>query len=168
VSVLLVAAYALSSLLLDAPAVNGRLRLCKCTAEVTAALLNRTGLECRARGTRVVPTRGPSFDIVLGCTGFLSMLILLAAFLAYGAPWWASLAGLCVSLPVVFAANLARILAIAWLAVDHSRLAERLHEVGFPVFHLAMVLGCWIVWTKLVGRLPEHRDTPAPGSAPAD
>jgi exosortase H (IPTLxxWG-CTERM-specific) len=134
-------------------------------ARLCAWLLSPFVDHVEARGTLV---RADPFEIelVAGCDGFDAMAILLSGVLAFPATWRARAKGLAIGIPILFAANLGRILVLFPLGLHAPRLFDMVHVYVFQVFIVAVAAGCFLWWAAQVA-LPARAGPTPPAEAGA-
>jgi len=126
-------------------------------ASHSASLLKALGYNVFQEGYRILVGTIPNhfyFLINEDCTGWKSMLFLFA--LIFAVPRIAMkkrILGLVIGLPIVWVGNLMRVLGVvlaerAW-GVDF---ALTLHDYGYRLGLIALVLIIWVVWLKLSRR----------------
>jgi len=114
----------------------------------SALLLNLMGQTVILQGTGITMGNGFQFFIIDDCTGWKSMILLFALVLAIpGVAMRDRGLALLVGIPLVWAANLARIAGIvqaqsAW----GTQTALSLHNTLFQAFMVAVVLVIWLAW----------------------
>lgn len=86
--------------------------------------------------------------MILGCTGFLSMLIFAALVVAFPARRSHKLAGLLLGLAVIFPIDLGRLVIYVWLAAWNPALNRTLHDYVYNTGHVLLVLGLWVGWME--------------------
>ena len=130
-------------------------------ASLCATLLRPFVDGVRADGIDIT---SPGFTVRLieGCDGLDAMAILVAGVLAFPATWRQRGKGLLVGIPVIFAANLFRILVLFPLGLHAPRLFEVVHVHVFQVFIVAVAAGSFLWWAWSVTR--HVVAAPAPGS----
>jgi exosortase H (IPTLxxWG-CTERM-specific) len=128
-------------------------------ARTSGLVLNVIGQEVTRTGTVL---RSPRFAVNIrnGCNGVEAMVILLAAILAYPAPWRARLAGLAVGALVVQAVNLVRVVALFLTGAYFPRLFDSSHTLVWQSVVILVALLVWLAWAQ---RLARTRATEATG-----
>ena len=111
--------------------------------------------------TLVEPTNGFSVTILAGCNGVEAMIVLVAAILAYPAPWRHRLIGLAVGILAIQLLNLVRIVSLFYLGQWNMRVFEWAHLYAWQALIMLDALIVWLVWLRTLPR------TPAPDPAPA-
>lgn len=100
--------------------------------------------KAQAKGSRIISPLG-GLNILNGCEGTESMFLLLAAILAFSAPWKRKLKGIAVGLVLVYVLNQARIVALYFVAHHDRHWFDLLH--GYVAPTLIIVLTCvFFLW----------------------
>ncbi len=123
----------------------------------SASLLRLLGKEVLRDGYHILVGSGPGafqFMINADCTGWKSMLFLFALMFAVpGIAMKKRLAGLVIGIPVIWIGNLARIIGVvAAEAAWGLDMAMAIHDYGYRLGLVALVLAVWIAWLKLSRR----------------
>jgi exosortase H (IPTLxxWG-CTERM-specific) len=121
---------------------------CDWLARVSGGLLTLLGVEATTAGN-VIDAEGLRLSIVRSCDALLAMAILAAALVAFPSAWRAKAIGLAVGLPLLFLVNLFRIVALALLGLQSSRLFEIVHVYVFQVFLIAATVGYFVGWSRM-------------------
>jgi exosortase family protein XrtM len=132
-----------------------RLLIDELTVAPSAALIGWLSPELapRAEGHRIV-AEGTRLSVLNGCEGTESILLLLAAVLAYPASWRWKLVGALTGTLLVYLLNQGRVVGLFY-ALRHDReLFAMLHGVVAPL--LIVLLGAlfFLWWTSPTGRRP--------------
>ena len=98
---------------------------------------------------------GSGIKIVAGCNGVEAVLILIAAVLAFPAPWKHKLLGIGIGFLAIQTLNLVRIISLFYL--------HEWNQVWFEWFHLYLwqaliildALVFWLIWLRYLPRKPE-------------
>ncbi len=106
--------------------------------------------------------RGPRFAVNIenGCNGVETVVIFLAAVLAFPARWRARLAGLALGIVAIQAINLVRVVALYLTGAYLPSLFDTSHTVIWQTLVILSGLGLFVIWASRVGG-------PEPGG-PAD
>lgn len=123
-------------------------------ADHSAAVLKSLGYSVMQDGYHIIV--GTVYDhfyfmINEDCTGWKSMLFLFA--LIFAVPriaWKKRIIGLVVGLPIIWIGNLARVIGVVLAEQAYGvEFALALHDYGYRLGLVALVLIIWIVWLKL-------------------
>ena len=96
----------------------------------------------------------PAVDVFQGCNG-ASMIILFIAFVAaFGGKWKQMVWFIPAGVVFIHLSNLARISALAYIAIHDPRSMYFFHKYGFTIVIYAAVFLLWVIW---VGRFQQHR-----------
>ncbi len=100
--------------------------------------------QAQAAGHRIVAPQG-GLNILNGCEGTESMFLLLAAMVAFSAPWKHKLKGFLAGLVLVYGLNQVRIIALYFVAHHDKHWFDLLH--GYIAPTLIIVLTCvFFLW----------------------
>ena len=116
-------------------------------ARASGAALDLLGQHTSLAGTVI---RSPRFAVNIrnGCNGVETMLIFLAAVLAYPARWRARLAGLALGIAAIQAVNLVRVVALFLTGVYLPRLFDTSHTVVWQTLVILFGVLLWISWAS--------------------
>jgi len=117
---------------------------------VSTAALKTLGEPARSVGTRI-SAPGFAVDVKNGCNGVEAMLILVAAVLAFPAPWGRRLAGIAVGIAVIQALNLVRVVSLFWLGVHRRDIFETFHTAVWQTILILVAVGVFLLWSRRVG-----------------
>jgi exosortase H (IPTLxxWG-CTERM-specific) len=90
--------------------------------------------------------------IMPGCNGVEAVIILVAAILAFPAPWKAKLIGLCVGIVAIQAVNLIRIISLFYLGQWNMKWFEFSHLYLWQALIMLDVLVVWLLWVRYLAR----------------
>ena len=105
---------------------------------------------------------GFAVAIEAGCNGVEATLVLVAAMLAFPAPWQRKLTGLAVGIVAVQGLNIVRVISLFYLGQWSYRVFEWAHLYVWQSLIMLDVLIVWLVWVRL---LP-HAGEPGPPGPP--
>ncbi len=138
---------------------GGLLNLMGQNVEMQGTVLRRSGPSTIELGSEERSGAGFAVNIRNGCNGVETMIIFLAAVLAFPATWRARAAGLAIGIAVIQLVNLVRVVALFLTGVYLPRFFDSSHTVVWQTLVILCGVLLWIFWA--------HRfATPAP--APAD
>jgi len=108
-------------------------------------------------------TNGFAVAIAPGCDGIEAVIILVAAVMAFPAPWLHKLVGILIGFIAIQALNLVRIISLFYMG--------QYSQVAFDWFHLYLwqalivldALAVWLIWLRYLPRV--GRPQPAPAGA---
>jgi exosortase H (IPTLxxWG-CTERM-specific) len=126
-------------------------------------------------------TNGFAVSIEAGCNGVEATIVLLAAILAFPAPWKNKLLGLIVGTIAVQGLNVVRVISLFYLGQWDFQVFEWAHLYVWQALIMLDVLIVWLVWVRTLPRAPDsgagkggpprggagRLDDPAPGAAAA-
>jgi exosortase H (IPTLxxWG-CTERM-specific) len=90
--------------------------------------------------------------IMPGCNGVEACIILIAAILAFPAPWRAKLTGLVIGIVAVQAVNLVRIISLFYLGQWNIQWFEFAHLYLWQALIMLDVLVVWLLWVRYLAR----------------
>jgi exosortase H (IPTLxxWG-CTERM-specific) len=110
-------------------------------------------------------TTGFAVSIEAGCNGVEATIVLLAAMLAFPAPWRRRGWGIGIGTLAVQGLNIVRVVSLFYLGQWSLRLFEFAHLYVWQALIMLDVLVVWLVWVRLLPAVP--RDGDDRGSPPA-
>jgi exosortase H (IPTLxxWG-CTERM-specific) len=128
-------------------------------ARASAGALDLLGQHTTREGTAI---RGVRFAVNIrnGCNGVETMLIFLAAVLAFPATWRARLAGLVLGIAGIQVVNLVRVVALFLTGAYLPRLFDTSHTVVWQTFVILFGVLAWIYWaSRFATRLGSQFDS---------
>ena len=122
------------------------------TAAATHSLLLRTGIEVERAGTLLAHPAGFAYDLGYRCTGLVVAAFLVVGLMALPLPRGRRLWGLLVGVPVVMAANLARLVSLYFVGVHLPGAFDFAHLVLWEAAMVLLILAVWAACLRpLVG-----------------
>jgi exosortase H (IPTLxxWG-CTERM-specific) len=109
-------------------------------------------------------TNGFAVSIEAGCNGVEATIVLVAAILAFPAPWKHKLAGLAAGIVAVQGLNVVRVISLFYLGQWNRDWFEWAHLYVWQALIMLDVLVVWLVWVRTLPRFDS--DTRAPPPAP--
>jgi exosortase H (IPTLxxWG-CTERM-specific) len=109
-------------------------------------------------------TNGFAVSIEAGCNGVEATIVLLAAILAFPAPWKHKLIGLAIGVVAVQGLNVVRVISLFYLGQWDRQWFEWAHLYVWQALIMLDVLIVWLVWVRT---LPRTNHAGPPGSPPA-
>ena len=106
-------------------------------------------------------TNGFAVSIEAGCNGVEATLVLLAAMLAFPAPWKHKAVGLVVGVVAVQLLNILRVISLFYLGQWNYDVFEWAHLYVWQALIMLDVLVVWLIWVRRVPRID------VPGGPPA-
>jgi exosortase H (IPTLxxWG-CTERM-specific) len=97
-------------------------------------------------------TNGFAVAIEAGCNGVEATLVLVAAMLAFPAPWRRKLAGIAAGIVAVQGLNIVRVISLFYLGQWNIRVFEWAHLYVWQALIMLDVLVVWLVWVRLLPR----------------
>jgi exosortase H (IPTLxxWG-CTERM-specific) len=116
-------------------------------ARASGATLNLIGQRTTLQGTVI---RNPRFAVNIrnGCNGVETMLIFLAAVLAFPATWRARLLGLGLGIAAIQVVNLVRVVALFLTGAYLPRLFDTSHTVIWQTLVILFGVLVWVYWAN--------------------
>lgn len=116
-------------------------------ARASGAALELLGQDVEREGTVL---RSPRFAVNIenGCNGVETMIIFMAAVLAFPAAWRARLAGLLLGLVAIQAVNLVRVVALFLTGAYLPSLFDTSHTVIWQTLVILSGVLLWLVWAS--------------------
>ncbi|MEO5701880.1 MAG: exosortase H [Casimicrobiaceae bacterium] len=132
-------------------------------AAISAALVTQFDPGVVAAGKILRSTaNGFAVSIESGCNGVEASIVLVAAVLAFPAPWRNKLVGLVAGIVAVQGLNVVRVISLFYLGQWDMRLFEWAHLYVWQALIMLDVLVVWLVWVRTLPRAPEHDGVPPP------
>ena len=113
-------------------------------------------------------TNGFAVSIEAGCNGVEATLVLLAAILAFPAPWTHKAVGLVIGILAVQLLNILRVISLFYLGQWNYEVFEWAHLYVWQALIMLDVLVVWLIWVRRVPRIDDSRGPPSapPALAP--
>jgi len=105
-------------------------------------------------------SNGFAVSIEAGCNGVEATIVLIAAMLAFPAPWKRKLLGLAVGIVAVQGLNIVRVISLFYLGQWNLQAFEFAHLYVWQALIMLDVLVVWLLWVRT---LPRAAPLPAPG-----
>ena len=112
-------------------------------------------------------TNGFAVSIEAGCNGVEATIVLLAAILAFPAPWRSKLVGLAAGIVAVQGLNIVRVISLFYLGQWDREWFEWAHLYVWQALIMLDVLIVWLVWVRTLPRADDRGPGPPPAGAPA-
>ena len=104
---------------------------------------------------------GFAVSIEAGCNGVEATLVLLAAMLAFPAPWKHKVVGLVIGILAVQLLNILRVISLFYLGQWNYDVFEWAHLYVWQALIMLDVLVVWLIWVRRVPRVEDSRGPPA-------
>ena len=108
-------------------------------------------------------TNGFAVSIEAGCNGVEATLVLLAAMLAFPAPWRYKILGLVIGVFAVQLLNILRVISLFYLGQWNYDVFEWAHLYVWQALIMLDVLVVWLIWVR---RVPRTEESALPPSVP--
>jgi exosortase H (IPTLxxWG-CTERM-specific) len=102
---------------------------------------------------------GFAVSIEAGCNGVEATIVLIAAVLAFPAPWKRKLVGLAVGVTAVQGLNVIRVISLFYLGQWNQEAFEFAHQYVWQALIMLDVLIVWLLWVRT---LPHAAPPPVP------
>ena len=133
-------------------------------ARISAALMRTFDGSITTSGNVIGSSASPfAVSIEAGCNGVEATLVLVAAILAFPAPWPHRLRGIAAGVVAVQALNVLRVISLFYLGRLDRDVFEWAHLYVWQALIMLDVLIVWVVWVRLV----PGREDPSPPLAAA-
>ena len=134
-------------------------------AQISTAIVTFFDPNVVAIGKVMRSTRnGFAVSIEAGCNGVEATIVLIAAMLAFPAPWKNKLVGLAAGIVAVQGLNILRVISLFYLGQWDYKVFEWAHLYVWQALIMLDVLVVGLIWVRT---LPGARDDRAPPSPPA-
>lgn len=112
-------------------------------------------------------TNGFAVSIEAGCNGIEAAIVLIAAMLAFPAPWKHRVIGILAGLSAVQVLNVVRVISLFYLGQWNMEVFEWAHLYLWQALIMLDVLIVWLVWIRMLPPASSSSDVPPPPSADA-
>ena len=134
-------------------------------AHLSAGLIALFDSQVAAHGKILQSTaNGFAVSIEAGCNGLEAAIVLVAAMLAFPAPWMHRVIGILAGLSAVQVLNVVRVISLFYLGQWSLKVFEWAHLYLWQALIMLDVLVVWLVWLRT---LPASRSRPPPADAGA-
>jgi exosortase H (IPTLxxWG-CTERM-specific) len=101
-------------------------------------------------GPTLYAASGFAMTIMAGCNGLEATIVLLAAIVAYPAPWRHRIAGLAAGILAIQVLNIVRLVSLFYLGQWNLRVFEWAHLYAWQVLIMLDALIVWLLWLKTI------------------
>jgi exosortase H (IPTLxxWG-CTERM-specific) len=137
-------------------------------AQVSAWLVTLFDSSVVAAGKVLRSTEnGFAVSIEAGCNGVEATIVLIAAMLAFPAPWKHRLIGLAVGILAVQGLNVVRVISLFYLGQWDRDVFEWAHLYVWQALIMLDVLIVWLVWVRTLPGVHDESRPPAPPASAA-
>jgi len=113
-------------------------------------------------------TNGFAVSIEAGCNGVEATIVLIAAMLAFPAPWRNKIIGLVAGVLAVQGLNIVRIISLFYLGQWNYDVFEWAHIYVWQALIMLDVLIVWLLWVRMLPKVDRSEPgDPPPSPAPA-
>jgi exosortase H (IPTLxxWG-CTERM-specific) len=124
-------------------------------ARVSGALMRVFDASITTSGNVIAATGSPfAVSIEAGCNGVEATLVLIAAMLAFPAPWPHRLRGMLIGAAAVQALNVLRVVSLFYLGRWNEDAFEWAHLYVWQALIMLDVLIVWVVWVRFAPAIP--------------
>ena len=122
-------------------------------ARVSAALMRTFDATITTSGNVIASSASPfAVSIEAGCNGVEATLVLVAAMIAFPAPWPHRLRGIAAGIAAVQVLNVLRVVSLFYLGRFDRDVFEWAHLYAWQALIMLDVLIVWVVWVRLIPR----------------
>ena len=107
-------------------------------------------------------TNGFAVSIEAGCNGIEAAIILIAAMLAFPAPWKHRAVGILAGLAAVQALNVVRVVSLFYLGQWNTKAFEWAHLYAWQALIMLDVLIVWLIWIRTLPPSSSSDSSPPP------
>ncbi len=120
-------------------------------ARISAGLLQTFDPNVHAYGVVIQSLKnGFGVSIQPGCNGVEACIILIAAILAFPAPWKYKLAGIGIGIAAVQGINIVRVISLFYLGQWNMKVFEFAHLYLWQALIMLDVLVVWLLWVRFL------------------
>ena len=132
-------------------------------ARISTSLVTLFDADVTASG-KVIASTGNGFAVSIeaGCNGVEATIVLIAAMLAFPAPWKHKLAGLAAGIVAVQGLNIVRVISLFYLGQWNRDVFEWAHLYVWQALIMLDVLIVWLVWVRTLPRAGTAGPPPSP------
>lgn len=109
-------------------------------------------------------TNGFAISIEAGCNGIEAAIVLIAAMLAFPAPWKHRVIGILAGLSAVQVLNIVRVISLFYIGQWNMKVFEWAHLYLWQALIMLDVLIVWLVWIRMLPPPPSSAPPPAPSA----
>jgi exosortase H (IPTLxxWG-CTERM-specific) len=109
-------------------------------------------------------TNGFAISVEAGCNGIEAAIVLIAAMLAFPAPWKHRVIGIFVGLSAVQVLNIVRVISLFYLGQWNMKVFEWAHLYLWQALIMLDVLIVWLVWIRMMPPSSPSASPPAPSA----
>ncbi|MCY7387651.1 MAG: exosortase H [Burkholderiales bacterium] len=132
-------------------------------ARICAALITLFDSNVAVSGKILQSTiNGFALSIEAGCNGIEAAIILIAAMLAFPAPWKHRVIGIVVGLLTVQLLNVVRVISLFYIGQWSMQAFEWAHFYLWQALIMLDVLIVWLIWMRTLPRITSRVVSPAP------
>ena len=118
-------------------------------ARISGTLMRMFDADITTRGNVIAESSGTfAVSIEAGCNGVEATLVLVAAMLAFPAPWPHRARGIVIGVAAVQALNVVRVASLFYLGLWNGDAFEWAHLYVWQVLIMLDVLIVWVVWVR--------------------
>jgi exosortase H (IPTLxxWG-CTERM-specific) len=133
-------------------------------AAISAWLVTAIDPNVAAAGKTLRSTvNGFAVTIEAGCNGVEATIVLVAAMLAFPAPWARRLLGIAAGIVAVQGLNIVRVVSLFYLGQWNLQVFEWAHLYVWQALIMLDVLVVWLVWVRLLPHPAGPGGPPGPG-----
>jgi archaeosortase B (VPXXXP-CTERM-specific) len=121
------------------------------TAQATTAVIHLFGMPA-VRDNTIIRLTNAEWAVNTECTAITIMIIFTSFIVVYPASFKAKSVGTFLGLPVIFTANIMRLLLMAVVDKYNPRYATMFHDYIWQVAFIIMVVLMWMVWMDKVAK----------------
>jgi exosortase/archaeosortase family protein len=122
------------------------------TADLTAMGLSALGISHFQHGTVLFQPDGFAYEIYYRCIGCVPVIVLATGIFAWPASSGDRLLGLGAGIPLLLGLNIARLLHLYYIGVNHAEYFWLAHRVVWEAALLLTTLLFWALWVRWVAR----------------
>jgi exosortase/archaeosortase family protein len=128
------------------------------TSYVITGLIHISGLPA-LRDSNTIYLTNAVWVVTTECTALFIMLIFSSFILVFPSSLKAKIIALLSGIPCIFAANILRLYAMAWIDYLRPQFSEYFHNYVWQVFFILMVVLMWLFWIDKVARQADSRES---------
>lgn len=127
------------------------------TTAIVSSLLNGIGISNVMEGTHII-LGNSTWIVTPECTAVNVHILFVSFVLAYGSRIRSKLIAIALGLPLLFTANIVRLVVLGWVTENFPTYARFAHDFAWQAVFILLVVVVWLVWIELVVK---HEKDPA-------
>lgn len=121
------------------------------TTDASAWLIKGVGIKAYISSNSIILSN-QTLLVNAECTAIYLMILYASFVLVYPTKWIRKLIGVAIGIPIIFAANVIRLLVTAWIVEFRPQYFQYFHDYIWQVAFIIFIVVLWLIWIeKVVG-----------------